>query len=161
MKKLTLVRHGKSSWKTKDDDRHRPLKKRGHSDGRLVANAFVPFFQQGTKVFTSPAVRAKTTSEIFKSVLKIDDSDFSIAEELYTFDEEHILNFIKSRDNSLEQLLLFGHNPAFTALADDLGSEPLDNLPTTGLVMIEFPVSNWEEIKKGNTILRLFPKDLK
>ncbi|HET8839693.1 MAG TPA: histidine phosphatase family protein [Flavobacteriaceae bacterium] len=161
MKKLILVRHGKSSWKTQHDDRNRPLKKRGHTDGELVAKAFAPFFSEETKVFTSPAVRAKTTAQIFKSVLKINDSDFNIAEELYTFDDERILEFIKSRNNNLDEIMLFGHNPAFTALADDLGSQDLDNLPTTGLMIIEFPVSTWKEIKKGTTVLRLFPKDLK
>lgn len=161
MKKLVFIRHGKSAWESPHDDRNRPLKTRGLEDAEIVAEVFAPHLNKEAKIYTSPAVRAKTTAEIFKQILKIEDSRFTKAEELYTFDDERILNFIKSREDTENQILLFGHNPAFTALVDDLGDEPIDNLPTTGLAMIEFPVSKWKDIRKGNTILMIFPKDLK
>ncbi len=161
MKKLILVRHGKSSWKTNQEDRNRPLKKRGLKDGEIIANAFPIDFKRKAKIYTSPALRAKSTAEIFKTILQIADSDFEVVEELYTFDDEQVLDFIKSCDDSLDHIFIFGHNPAFTALANDLGSLYFDNLPTTGLVMIEFSNSKWKEIKKGKTILTLIPKDFK
>lgn len=161
MKKLILVRHGKSSWDNPLEDKKRPLKPRGEKDATLIAEAFEPHFTEPIKLYTSKAVRAKTTAEIFKIILEIDDSDFQTTDELYTFDAEKILEFIKKQDDSEEQLMLFGHNPAFTVLVNDLGNRSMNNLPTTGLAVIEFAVEKWSNIEKGETLLTLFPKDFK
>lgn len=161
MKKLILVRHGKSSWENPLEDVERPLKKRGYKDAEFVTKAFVNYLEKPVKVFTSKAVRAYTTAQIFQKALDIDDDDFAVAPVLYTFEESRILDFIKSQEDSVDQLMLFGHNPAFTALANDLGDEDLKNVPTTGLVVIAFEVGSWSDISDGKTIMTLFPKNLK
>lgn len=161
MKKLILIRHGKSSWENPLEDVERPLKMRGYKDAEIITKAFKKHFEKPIKAYTSKAVRAYTTAQIFKKNLDIDDANFEIEPDLYTFEQQRIVDFIKSRDKSTEQLMLFGHNPAFTALANTLGSEPLDNLPTTGLIVIAFEVDDWNEISEGKTVLTLFPKDFK
>lgn len=161
MKKLILVRHGKSSWENPLEDLERPLKKRGYKDAELVIEAFKNHFEKPIKAFSSNAVRALTTAQIFQKGLGIDEANFSIEPDLYTFEKERILDFIKTRDNSVEQLMLFGHNPAFTALANQLGDQELNNLPTTGLVVIEFEIADWSTISQGKTLLTLSPKNLK
>ena len=45
-----------------------------------------------------------------------------------------------------------------TNLINDLGDEYLDNLPTTGLVILQFNTTSWKGIKAGKTLLKLFPK---
>lgn len=161
MKKLILVRHGKSSWENPLEDVERPLKKRGYKDAEIITDKFKEYVEKPIKAYTSKAVRAYTTAQIFQKNLEIDDADFAVEPDLYTFDKERILEFIKSQDNSVQRLMLFGHNPAFTALANELGDEVLDNLPTTGLVMISFENDAWKEISKGKTVLTLFPKSFK
>lgn len=161
MKKLILVRHGKSSWENPLEDLERPLKKRGYKDAKLVIEAFKSYFEKPVKAFSSNAVRALTTAQIFKEGLEIDDANFSIESDLYTFEKARIMDFIKMQDNSVEQLMLFGHNPAFTGLTNQLGDQSLKNLPTTGLVVIEFETTDWSTISQGTTLLTLFPKDLK
>lgn len=161
MKKLILVRHGKSSWENPLEDVERPLKKRGYEDAEIIIKAFAHYFEKPAKVYTSKAVRARTTAEIFKEKLKIDDKDFAVEPNLYTFDEERILDFIKSQDDAVDQLMIFGHNPAFTALANELGDEFIDNVPTTGLVVIAFEEGSWSKISQGKTLLTLFPKNFK
>jgi len=36
-----------------------------------------------------------------------------------------------------------------------------ENVPTTGVVIIEFNVDNWQQVNKGQTTKNLFPKHLK
>ncbi|MEE2772795.1 MAG: histidine phosphatase family protein [Bacteroidota bacterium] len=161
MKRLVLVRHGKSSWEHDVPDYERPLKQRGYDDAELVLKTFSQFYKFSAKVWTSHALRARTTAEIFKSTLQIADEDFTVKEELYTFNQNDLLREIKNCPDSIHKLMVFGHNPAMTILVNYLGDKPLDNLPTTGLVVIDFDTDRWEDINQGTTILTLLPKNLR
>ena len=57
--------------------------------------------------------------------------------------------------------MVFGHNPAMTGLVNLLGDKPIDNLPTTGLCVIDFDLNSWKDIETGKTLLQLFPKNLR
>lgn len=161
MKRLILVRHGKSSWKYDVADDKRPLKKRGFEDGELIAKSFENFFVSPVKIWTSPAVRAFETAKIFKEVLKVEDKDFTIKPSLYTFNSNDLLDVIKSCEDQVNKLLVFGHNPAMTGVVNGLGDRVFENIPTTGLTVIDFEVTSWKDISNGKTILNLFPKNLR
>ena len=161
MKRLIFVRHGKSSWDHEVKDFDRPLKKRAYDDADHVISAFKSHLTFEIKAFSSPAKRAKTTAELFKNGLEISNPYFEIAPELYTFNPDEVLNFIKHLNDEFENVMLFGHNPAYTYLVNKLGSLPVDNLPTTGLVSIEFDIDNWKTLEEGKTHLYLFPKYLR
>lgn len=161
MKRLTLVRHGKSSWEYEVPDDERPLKKRGYRDGEVVSKTYKEFYSKQALFWSSPAVRALETAKIFKEKLEVPNEKFKIKEELYTFDENQLLEIIRSCTDDVENLVVFGHNPAMTGLVNKLGDKPLDNLPTTGLCAIDFDVDSWKKIKKGKTLLTLIPRDLR
>jgi phosphohistidine phosphatase len=57
--------------------------------------------------------------------------------------------------------MVFGHNPAMTNLVNNLGDSYVENVPTTGLTVIDFETNSWENLKTGKTILSLFPKNLR
>ncbi len=161
MKKLILVRHGKSSWKEDLPDDERPLKKRAYKDAGLVLNAFAGFKEKPLKIWSSYATRALTTAEIFKKRLEVDSNDFVVKDELYTFDSGKLIKIIQSCDEQVDTLMIFGHNPAITGVANQLGDQHFGNIPTTGLCMIEFEAEKWQDIEEGKTLLYLFPKNLR
>ena len=84
-----------------------------------------------------------------------------IEDELYDFAGQKVIKFIQNLDNNIDNIMLFGHNYAFTSLVNALGNRHIDNLPTTGLVLIEFDSDSWNEITKGKTKLIIFPKELR
>ncbi|MCM4156025.1 histidine phosphatase family protein [Gramella sp. AN32] len=161
MKRLILVRHGKSSWDNNLPDNKRPLKKRAIKDAKAVLKSYKHFYSGTGMFWTSPAVRAHETAKIFKKTLDVKDDNFNIIEDLYTFNQNELLTEIQSCPDSIEELTIFAHNPALTVLVNHLGDKPLDNLPTTGLCLIEFETNSWKEIEKGKTILTLLPKNLR
>lgn len=161
MKKLILVRHGKSSWEEDLPDRERPVKKRAYKDAALVLNAFSGFVPEELMIWSSHARRALTTAKLFQEHLEIPEDEFLIKKELYTFDRNSLLNVIKSCDNSVNNLMIFGHNPAMTGVANALGDQHFSNVPTTGLCMIQFETDDWTDVKNGETLLYLFPKNLR
>ncbi|MBT8318710.1 MAG: histidine phosphatase family protein, partial [Gramella sp.] len=111
--------------------------------------------------WSSIAVRAHETAKLFKERLNVADSDFQVKQELYTFNQNDLLSVIQSCTNDIEKLMVFGHNPAMTILVNSLGDKKIDNLPTTGLCVIDFPVDSWKDIRKGKTLLTLLPKNLR
>tara|TARA_B100000953_G_scaffold51415_1_gene39661 strand:- start:4294 stop:4794 length:501 start_codon:yes stop_codon:yes gene_type:complete len=166
MKRLIVVRHGKSSWKHQVPDDERPLKKRALKDAKAVLGIFDPFFKQnidsGSAMFwSSPATRAHETAKIFKKKLGIKDENFQVKKALYTFNSRELKNIICSAPNSIETLVVFSHNPGITNLVNAMGDRKFDNIPTTGLCVIDFEDSNWDTITSGKTLLNLFPKNLR
>ena len=161
MKKLILVRHGKSSWKEDLPDDERPLKKRAYKDADLVIKAFSGFKDDQMTIWSSYAVRALTTAKLFKEGLNIPDSRFEVKNDLYTFNGGQLLKVIESCNDDIQTLMIFGHNPAMTSVVNRLGDQDFDNIPTTGLTMIEFETNSWKGLKNGKTLLYLFPKNLK
>jgi len=161
MKTLILVRHGKSSWKHPVRDIDRPLKKRGSTDATMVSDEFLKTKIQPDYVVSSPAKRAFDICKIFIKKLEISDKKLEINPTIYDFQGTQTADFIKSLDNNYHKVMLFGHNYAFTWLVNTLGDRYIDNLPTSGLVVISFDVQSWKDIKKGITELMLFPKNLR
>ena len=161
MKRIILVRHAKSSWEYDVNDKERPLKQRGYNDANLVANAFKLKDFEVNKIYCSPAKRALETCEIFFKTLKIDQINPIIVEDLYDFGGNNVISFIKSLSNDENNVMIFGHNHAFTSISNIFGTTYIDNVPTSGLVMISFNTDSWNSIEKGRTELTIFPRDLK
>jgi len=43
--------------------------------------------------------------------------------------------------------MIFGHNPSSTNLANHFLKHPIDNLPTSGIVTLNFNSDSWKNIK--------------
>jgi|SRR5690606_11083657 len=161
MKTLYLVRHAKSSWKHDVDDHKRPLKKRGESDGKLVSAKAKTEIDPPQKIISSDATRAFSTAQFFKNALNVSDANFETNHDLYDFSGQNVMRIIKSLDNSLDKVMLVGHNHAFTSVANMLGDQFIDNVPTCGFVMLQFEEKKWSDITTGKTVKTIFPRDLK
>lgn len=161
MKKLTLVRHGKSSWEYQVGDLDRPLKERGIRDAERIAMRFSELSELPEAAFSSPAVRALHTGQIVCRSWGWVPELLEVREEIYDFTGERVLAFVRGLDNLIGHAAVFGHNEALTNLVNALGDRPVDNLPTCGLASLEFAVDKWSEVEKGVTRCLLFPRDLK
>ncbi len=161
MKKITLVRHGKSSWEHNVSDTERPLKKRGINDADLVSREFYNLDLIPEVVYSSPAKRAFETCKIFVRNLNISEEKVEIHNQLYDFGGHNVIDFIKSISNTDNNVMIFGHNHAFTSIVNNYGSIYIDNMPTSGLAILEFEIDSWNDLKQGKTIKTIFPRDLK
>jgi len=161
MKTLILVRHGKSSWEHNVSDRDRPLLPRGINDGLLIADKWAEEQLEVDFIYSSPANRALHSATIFLRKLNYPPEQFQLSNMLYDFSGDEVLQFIKTLDNDLDTVMLFGHNHAFTHIANSLGNSYIDNVPTTGLVHLQFGINQWSEIDKGTTVRTLFAKQFR
>ena len=161
MKNLYLLRHAKSSWELTSDDHKRPLKERGKNDALLVSEHTKSMIKPPEKIISSDATRAETTANFFKKSFNVSDENFITNESLYDFGGKKVLEVIKNINNSLDCVLIVGHNHALTSLANMLGDISIVNIPTCGFVEIQFNVEKWEYINYGQTKNIIFPRDLK
>jgi phosphohistidine phosphatase len=161
MKTLYMVRHAKSSWKYDVDDHQRPLKGRGKRDGELISEHVKDLVPPPQKIVTSDANRARTTAAYFKDAFGIADAAYELNHNLYDFSGQQVMKIIKNLDNSLDIVMIVGHNHAFTSIVNMLGNQYIENLPTCGFVAIEFEEDSWDAISTGTTRHAIFPRHLK
>ena len=161
MRTIVFVRHGKSSWEFNVNDQDRPLKERGINDAHLVANKLKSSKVNIDYAFSSPANRALHTGMIFLRNLEFDLNKLLVSKDLYDFSGESVLRFLKELNDKHKTILVFGHNYALTTLVNTLGDRYIENVPTSGLIQIEFEIDSWERIAKGKTTQVIFPKELR
>ena len=148
MKKLYLVRHAKSSWKFPElDDFDRPLNKRGKRDAPMMGRRLQ---QQGIRpdlILSSPAKRAKKITQAIAEALEVASSVVQYDRAIYDTSTEGLLTLLRSLDNRVTTLMLVGHNPELTDLANRLTTHYIDNVVTSGVVAITFNVEHWSEVR--------------
>lgn len=161
MKKLILVRHGKSSWEFDVRDHDRPLIQRGIDDAHSIGTALKEMNLSPDLILSSSAARAIQTATILTEYVDYNLTSFRVNRGLYTFDWREQLAVIKQIPQNAITCMIVSHNHGLTDLAGMIGSEYFTNVPTTGVVMIEFDTTDWSTIHKGTTTYNLFPKNLK
>ena len=161
MKYLTLIRHAKSSWKHDVPDDLRPLKNRGLEDSKAVSNYLKDKIFLPDLILSSHASRAKTTAKIFIEILHFYEVDYQLNKNLYDFSGANLLKEVQNSNADVNSLMIFGHNHAITSFINTYGSIFIENVPTCGVVQIKFNIEDWKDLNKGETILTVFPRDLR
>lgn len=162
-KKLLIVRHAKSDWGSitlKDFDR--PLNQRGENNApemgkRLLEKNIIP-----DEIISSPALRALTTCKLITRALKLNEEAIKTNDKIYEATYQTLLSIINQFDNDKNLVALFGHNNGITDLTVYLTGADIFNIPTCGMVLIEFPFDNWNLVNKttGTVLFFDFPKNL-
>ncbi|WP_035672719.1 histidine phosphatase family protein [Flavobacterium sp. 83] len=161
MKNLILIRHAKSSWEAPLHDKDRPLTNQGMKDAHLVSSHISNYIPKTYMIWSSSAERASETAMIFAQNISYPIESIDYKDELYTFDENKLEKVIKSCNNDIESVILFGHNEAITNFVNKFGDAFINNVPTAGFVALQFDTDNWDAIKNGKTKKIIFPKELK
>jgi len=155
MKTITFLRHSKSSWDYNVSDIDRPLSEFGIEKIKKIANLSKDQFISSEIFFTSPANRAIHTCLILSLQLSIDMSKVKVCEDLYTFSYSEVFEFIKKIDNSLTDVTLVGHNPAYTDISNHFSKNKILNLPTARWFSMKFDTSKWSDIFRLEPIFYL------
>lgn len=164
MKTLYLIRHGKSSWDNPGlMDIDRPLSERGKRDAPVMGQ-FLKNKQLNPDLFlSSPAKRALTTAQAIAVELGYNSDYIQTDQDIYHADVYELLRRVRSIGDENNEVLLFGHNPGFTDFANFLTGMDIYNLPTCGIVCIDFHIDSWSEIGRESGECRYveYPKNLR
>jgi len=146
MKTVILVRHGKASH---DDismaDVQRPLTAEGRKRTKRIARYLADKNIGIEKLITSPAVRAFETAKILACELEISPADFIIEKSIYEAVPDQIFNVLFALPEEVNRVMIVGHNPALYLFAVQYMQTPVDSLPTSGVVSLEFDTEKWTD----------------
>lgn len=151
MKTLFIIRHAKSSW---DDptlaDIDRPLNGRGKKDApemgrRLKSRSVMPDL-----MISSTAKRARKTARKIAGEIGYEKNDIILLNSLYHAGVTTIHEVVRQTQDYVDTLMIFGHNPGFTDFANFIARTEIYNIPTCGIVQVEFNTTNWLEVAPLN-----------
>jgi phosphohistidine phosphatase len=157
MKRLTLVRHGKSSWRDPGrDDFDRPLNKRGKHDAPLMGKRLAARESRPELLLSSPARRARQTAKLLCWALELPEERLILVDGIYEAGSETLLDVVRSLDDCWQHALLVGHNPGITELGNLLADCGIEHFPTCGVLCLDFAVEVWTDVAPGAGYLVFF-----
>jgi len=167
MKRIYLLRHAKSSWDdTSLPDHDRPLAGRGRRAAKAIARHMRDSDIEPELVLCSTARRARETLDRIEAALG--GAAIEIESDLYAASATTLLQRLRSVPDTVDSVLLIGHNPGLQDLALELArpSPRTDDLaakyPTAALATLEASASTWRELDRSSAELveLVRPRDL-
>jgi len=149
MKRLLLLRHGKSDWAADySGDHERPLAPRGVKAAKLMGKFLTKTGLEPDVVLSSSAARARTTAEL---AAEAGDwgAEIRIVPGIYEAAPLDVLAEVR-RGGEGEVVLVTGHEPTFSMLASKLVGGGEIRVVTAALVGVGFEVGSWSEIDFGD-----------
>jgi phosphohistidine phosphatase len=146
MKRLLLLRHAKAEPGAEPlADIARPLAARGERDARRIAERLHAHLGGLDLILASPAARTLQTAEIVAAVLGYPPGGIAVDRALYLAEPAALIDLIAARGGNTDRLLVVGHNPGLTELAQTLlPSFDVDDLSTSAIVALDYEgLADW------------------
>ncbi|MFC8511318.1 SixA phosphatase family protein [Streptomyces sp. NPDC057411] len=152
---IVLLRHAKADW-PQTSDHERPLAERGRQDapvaGRRLADSGISI----DLAVCSTAVRTRETWKL--AVQELPERPKTVYEErLYEASLGELIAVVNETPDTVDNLLLIGHNPGMHALADALSGrsegDALARMTSSGFPTAAFAVvtfdGSWKSVEHG------------
>ena len=162
MKQIYVLRHAKSSWDNSNlSDFDRPLADRGISDAKKMSNFLKDMNIKIDKVLCSSAIRAKETFDLTADGFNFEIDKATYLDKLYFGDTTTIIQDLKELDESLNNILIVGHNPTLHYLVEILTNESINRFTTCNLATISHD-GEWVSLNSQQCSLKslIRPKEL-
>ena len=145
MKRLLILRHGKSDWGDSSlDDWHRPLSGRGIVDAPRVGEVLRTQSRVPDIIVTSDAVRARATAEAVARSAGY-TREIVLEPSFYLATPDTIIGVLNGLSDDVESVLIVGHNPGFEDLLQALTGDDHE-MPTAALAQLALPIDRWSDL---------------
>lgn len=173
MRRLVLLRHAKTeSHAPSGADIDRRLDPRGLEDAAAIGRWMTEQRCRLGHVLVSTAVRARQTWDIIAPLLGEAPIEVTHLRELYLAEPTDILRAIRETGGiDARCLMVVGHNPGLHELGlvlsgsgnEDALGHLAGNLPTSGLLIIDFEIEDWGDVafRQGRLMQFVSPKLLR
>jgi len=148
VKRLTLMRHANAQWKDPQiSDFDRPLNRRGTSEAEAMSRRLIELKLIPTILLTSSARRAQQTADIVARELGVLPRNMRSEESLYLAPVADILRVIQTTGPRIPHLMIVGHNPGITEIANLLAPTARIDLATAAICSLTFDVRSWLDVQ--------------
>ncbi len=97
-------------------------------------------------IISSPAARARQSAELIAEQLDYDVGKIHLNDEIYDASVRTLLQVVNQLKDDWAQVMMVGHNPTVTYLAEYITGAEIGNIETCGIVLIQFEVKNWIDV---------------
>jgi phosphohistidine phosphatase len=154
MKTLFLVRHAEATYGSVTD-KQRSLSSGGMIDAARMGKHCSAKLAGVQYLIASPAERTLMTAQVLSEQIGFDFGKVHLAEDLYEGSPRNYLATVNTIPEGYDQVMMIGHNPSITYLAEYLSHAQIGDMPTCGIVAIQFSDLKWTEVS-GRTGKLLF-----
>lgn len=150
MKKLFILRHARTEDKQQGQkDFDRELTAVGLQNATRMGIYLNEQEISFDILISSPAERARTTASLIAEQIGYETSKIHYNEEVYEASIRTLLQVVNQLKDDWNTVLLIGHNPSITYLAEYLTKTSIGDVTTCGLVQIEFKTDSWMDVSEG------------
>lgn len=131
-------------------DHDRPLNSRGRKDAPLMAKRLTKEERKIDGILTSSAKRAQQTAKVFAEAYGLGKDGILKEKKLYHAGPKTIERCIQKLPDDWDTVLVFGHNPGYTEVANKLKNDDyIGNVPTCGIVGSRSDAKKWSKWEMG------------
>lgn len=158
MRRLLVMRHGKSDWSVGAADHERPLNERGRGAADAMGRLLADMGEAPDHVITSSAVRARTTAERAAASGNW-NAEVEVTRDLYMTDPFGALEAVVGAP-AVERLMVVGHEPTWSGLVAHLTGARAA-IKTATVAVIDVHVADWTNaLEAGGELYALLqPRD--
>lgn len=142
MKTLIALRHAQAEHPSDALDHERPLTKKGVREARRVGRLLRGLHPE--LVLCSTALRARSTTAEALGAAQLSPSVQEHVQ-LYDSDVPQYLDALRRADESINTLMIVGHNPALEGFVSQLVSRPII-MRTGTLAVVAIPAQGWHAV---------------
>jgi len=170
VRRLTVLRHAKSSWDAPGlDDFDRPLNDRGWKSARRMGRELKARGLRFDYVLASSAVRVRETLEGLSEEYDL-SAPIRFEQAIYLAATQTLVSLVRDLPEEVQAPLLVGHNPGLERLLVELTHDDDEGLrdriagkyPTGALAVVEFPAAKWGDVSPGSgeIVELILPREL-
>ena len=150
MKEVFFLRHATAF------DIDRPLTLEGISETKLIENYALSNDIKIEKVLCSPSKRTKETSDLIFTGFRYDINEVIYKDFLYSGSSKELLSFLELQDDSINSILVIGHNPMLSETISLLTKTTIDIYEPCTLTSINLKA--WSSIHDSKLKFKINPK---
>jgi phosphohistidine phosphatase len=159
MKTLIIVRHAKAEvLPINKTDFERKLTERGKEDAKIMALSLTQKINCPDIFISSTAKRAFSTAKRFAEAFKFEEENIVKEKNIYEANIDDLIALVQQIDHQHHTAIIFGHNPGFSQLAYYFSGNGSIELPTCGVVIVEFDINDWNNVAYKNGKIIYFNK---
>lgn len=157
MKRLSFLRHAKSSWDQSElEDFNRPLNERGWKSARRMGRELKRRGKHFDLLLASPAARVRETIDGLTETLK-PNVEIRFEPRMYLATPQTLLTIVRALAEEVHSPLLVGHNPGLQQFLLEMADGPAPLLkrithkfPTAAFAEVELSAHRWSEVREGS-----------
>ena len=154
---LYLVRHAQATdTQTSQQDFERELTAQGQRDSVSLGQHLKKINAQIDFMISSKAKRAEATACRIAEAIDFSLDQIHYDEEIYQASARILLQLINAVEVNFKSLMIVGHNPYLSYLAEFLSKSEIGDMHTGSVACIKFDLDRWSDLAEGNGSLEYY-----